>query len=227
MKQEYHSLVLSIEAYYKEMNNLISYKEGVSFMSDKTWEEKIETEGIGKAYGIEFLLRKDFGKLTSWFAYTWSRNLRKFENINNNKYYNFVYDKTHDCNIILSYKINERFRFSATWTYATGNALTLLVGKIKIHLSEGENTRDSESFAHIYNGKNTYRLNNYHRLDIGLTYEKKKKKHLNTWNFSILNVYNKMNPSYYEYSQEENGQVKLLQVSQFPIMPSISYSIKF
>lgn len=226
-KLPYSSLVLSIEGYYKIMNNLISYKEGVSFMSDKSWEEKIETEGIGKAYGIEFMLRKDYGKLTGWLAYTWSKNLRKFENINTNKFYNYVYDKTHDCNIILSYKINDNFRFSATWTYTTGNALTLPVGKIKIKLPDGQSSYISDSYAHVYEGKNTFRLNNYHRLDIGLNYEKKKNKHINSWNFSILNLYNKMNPSYYEYQQEEDGRIKLLQISEFPIMPSLSYSIKF
>ena len=220
---------LSVETYYKTMDNLIAYSEGTGFYTGKDWQEKIETNGKGLSYGIEFMAQKKTGRLTGWIAYTWSKTTRQFENINKGKEYNFRYDRPNDVSIVLNYAINKKWIFSANWVYSTGDALTLAQGKYDMINNMYDPWTLQNIFqtqAHIYAGRNNFRGRSYHRLDIGFNYTKKKKKGNAVWSFSIYNAYNRMNPSYYMYGDDSDNN-KLIMVTEFPFLPSVSYSFVF
>jgi len=236
----------NVEGFYKTMDNLIEYKEGASFFNNsKDWQEKVETEGIGEVYGIETLLKKNMGLLKGWIAYTWSKNTRQFEHLNYGKPYPYKYDRTHDISIVLIYQLNKNISVSANWVFSSGYYLTLAEGKYN-QIQEGhlgtlqipENTVIPKTYlynigywseykpAYIYNGKNNYRTNNYHRLDLSVTFKKEKRKGVRVLAISIYNVYNHLNP-YYVYYKYKDKQLKLFQYSMFPVLPSISYSFRF
>ncbi|MDY0160839.1 MAG: TonB-dependent receptor plug domain-containing protein [Bacteroidales bacterium] len=224
---------LSIEGFYKNMNNLIAYKEGANTVNATSdWQDKVETDGIGKSYGFEFLFQKKAGNTTGWIGYTLSKTTRQFANINNGKPFPYKYDRTHDLSIVLSHKINENIEVSATWVYGTGNAFTIPTGIYEIvdepdYWSENETGKfDYNSQAYVYDEINNYRMRAYHRLDIGANFKKKTKWGERTWNVSIYNLYNRQNPYYYYFEQSET-EIILKQQSLFPIIPSVSYSFKF
>jgi hypothetical protein len=221
---------LSAETYYKTMDNLIAYSEGTTFYTGKDWQKKIEIGGEGLSYGIELLVQKKTGKLTGWLGYTWSKTTRRFDNINFGKWYNFRYDRTHDASIVLNYKINKKLSLSASWVYSTGDALTLAQGKYGM-VNNMDNpfimSLDFSRQAHIYAGRNSFRGRSYHRLDLGLNYTKHKKAGNSVWSFSIYNAYNRMNPSYYIYDNNDINDNKLVMITEFPFLPSVSYSFVF
>jgi len=232
------NLEFSIEAFYKEMKNLTTLKEGESYFgTNKTWNDKIETDGYGTVYGIDFLLQKKIGFITGWIGYTWMKNYRSFENINNGKEYPYKYDRRHDFSIVINYKLNENIDYSLTWVYGTGQALTLPVAKYYIPMifpgsSNLENFYMEEIY--IYTDKNAFRAKAYHRLDIGINFRKSKKWGERIWNISIYNLYNRKNPYSYYFSSVDTHtssgnqeKMSLFQQSLFPIIPSVSYSIKF
>lgn len=233
---------LSIEGYYKTMNNLITYKDGVAILSSASdWQTQVETNGKGKSYGLEFLLQKTKGPATGWIAYTYSKTTRQFENKNYGKPYPFKYDRTHDISIVYQQKIKSNIQFSATWVYGTGNPFTLAVGKYKMMpevIDEIFNESNYSKYGQVYNDLNSYRMRAYHKLDIGINFYKKVKRGERTWNISIYNLYNRQNPYYYfldtSYQYDEQGRIipeatktVLKQQSYFPIIPSFSYSLKF
>ena len=233
---------VSLEGYHKTMNNLITYKDGVATLSSASdWQTQVETNGTGKSYGLEFLLQKTKGSATGWIAYTYSKTTRQFENKNNGKPYPFKYDRTHDISIVYLQKIKSNIQLSATWVYGTGNPYTLAAGKYKM-MPEVINELIDESnyliYGQVYNDLNSYRMRAYHKLDVGINFNKTVKRGERTWNISIYNLYNRQNPYYYflettvQYDQkgmEIPGSAKtvLKQQSYFPIIPSFSYSLKF
>lgn len=237
----FHQLELSCETYYKTINNLINFKDGESYLgTNKNWEEKIETKGYGKSYGVEFLLQKKYGKTTGWIAYTYGKSTRQFNNINNGKTYPFKYDRTHDISIVFNRKLSKTVDFSLTWVYGTGYALTMPSSKYYVHDFNPKNPSLSEpdintEEIYIYTEKNAFRAEAYHRLDLGLNFRKEIKWGTRTLNLSIYNLYNRKNPYFYTLSTKPtsninsngNEKVYLLRNSLFPFIPSISYSIKF
>ncbi len=235
---------LSLEAYYKSMNNLIDYKEGYNTIrGSNNWQDHIETGGHGRSYGIEFLLQKISGRSTGWISYTLSRTTRQFENINEGKEYPFTYDRTHDVSVVYNFKINEHFDFSASWVFATGNAITLPVAyyygideNYNYHWWD-DNPGDPDAFTYdtyieIYEGKNSFRMRSYHKMDLAISWQRTKKKSERKWSLNIYNAYNRKNPFYY-YVRDINMNTGLepewaiYQKSYFMIMPSVSWTIKF
>jgi hypothetical protein len=233
---------VSLEGYHKTMNNLITYKDGVATLSSASdWQTMVETNGKGKSYGLEFLVQKTKGSATGWIAYTYSKTNRQFENKNNGKPYPFKYDRTHDISIVYLQKIKRNIQFSATWVYGTGNPYTLAAGKFRmITGTDNDLTNQSAYFTYgqVYNDLNSYRMRAYHKLDIGINFNKTVKRGVRTWSINIYNLYNRQNPYYYfldtTYQFDEKGRVipeatktVLKQQSYFPIIPSFSYSLKF
>ncbi len=244
----------SVEAYYKDMYNLVEYKEGA--MPDdnvKSNPDNSFTFGRGFAYGAEFFVKKREGQWTGWVGYTLSWTSRIFKEINQGKAFYAKYDRRHDISLVMTYELNKKWIFSSIFVYATGNAATLPVARYVI---EGRVVNE-------YGARNSYRMSPYHRLDISATYtpdrsrqrEKRKKrleekyqrkglekevkvphpvfKHYeSSWTFSIFNVYNRYNP-YFIYFETKgnvfNGelQVKARQISLFPIIPSVTWNFKF
>ncbi len=213
------SFEVSLEAYYKEMNNVISYKEGASFLGfNESWEDKVES-GWGQTYGSELFVQKKVGKLTGWLGYTLSWSNRKFANINSGELYPFKYDRRHDMSIVLTYDISDMVSFSANWVFGSGQAISVPEYQYLISTAWGGTTSVGQSEY-----KNSYRMPNYHRLDLGMSFKKEKKWWVRTWNIGVYNAYNRLNP-YFVYIDNYSGQAN--QVSLFPMIPSISYSFKF
>ncbi|MBQ9638519.1 MAG: TonB-dependent receptor [Bacteroidales bacterium] len=233
----------SIEGYYKYMDNLLEYRDGASFWGNSTgWEDKV-LMGCGWAYGVEFLAQKQFGNLTGWVGYTLSKTMRKFDRegqtINDGKPFPAKYDRRHDISIVLSYKPSDHFDVSATWVFSSGNTATLATQYVETPAvqsyydywgfdeTEGSSsTKETPYFEH----RNNFRMPSYHRMDIGLNFHKQKKHGVRTWNISVYNVYNRKNP-YIVYTRTVSGlsgsRMALMQLSLFPIIPSVSYTFKF
>ena len=246
----------SVEGYYKTMDNLIEYKDGATFLGSSTgWEDKVSM-GRGWAYGVEFLAQKTIGKTTGWVGYTWSKSERLFDRpgqeINNGIAFPAKYDRRHDLSIVLSHKFSDRFDIAATWVYSTGSCGTLALqtyGGTDVPQSASDH-----SYPVYYNGgvttvsnpittslpyissRNNFRYESYHRLDLGVNFHKQLKHGRRTWNFSVYNAYNQLNPflttvtSKYQYNFSTGMMVErkaLTQISIFPIIPSESYTYKF
>lgn len=215
---------LSIDLYTKKIENLIDYKEGIIVHnSQQSWEQKIETGGIGNIRGIEFLLQKKSGNFTGWFAYTLSSNKRKFKNINNNKEYPYTYDQPHNISITGNYKITGLITLSAVWVYHTGNCITLPSAKYQlVDYSDKDDYYYSE--VEVYTEKNGYRLADYHRLDLSANFSKKTTRGVRNWSINVFNAYNRQNAYYLFYKKAVDGTSRLYQRSFFPILLNASYS---
>lgn len=209
----------SIGGYYKTMSHLIDY--GGYIQQNAYWEDNIEVDGKGICKGAEFALSKEVGKVTGFVSYVWSKSTRKFSGINKGKEFPFKYDHPHQFNLFLNYKISEILSVSATWTYHTGNAITMSFEKYQLE-SGNINIENGFGDIHIYSGRNSYRMPAYHRLDIGVTLNQKRGE----WHLAIYNAYNKMNPYYY-YFQKSGDSYKMKQTTLFPFLPSIAYVFRF
>lgn len=227
-------LDISLESYYKTLSNLIEFAEGASFFnSSKSWEEKVVTEGNGKVYGIEFMIQKKEGRITGWFGYTISKNIRQFDNLNQGKNFPYRYDRRNDLSLVVNFQINERISLSSSWVYGTGNAITLGTEKYGVvnydynyAASAGPLPFVTYTDAHVYSSRNGYRMPDYHKMDAGINFYKKLQKGERIWNISLYNVYNRQN-AYLLYFKTVKNQNKLYQLSMFPIIPSFSYLYKF
>lgn len=214
----------SIELYQKKIQNLIEYKQGVLlFNNSQNWDTKVETGGVGKVKGIELLIRKKSGILTGWIGYTLSSNTRKFENLNNGVEYPYTYDQTNNISIVGDYKITDNITLSASWVYHTGNCVTLPTAKYLVYNDELNNANKYKT-VEMYGKKNSYRLPDYHRLDISLNRSKQLRKGLRNWSINIYNAYNHQNAYYVYYKKNNDGNIKLYQYSLFPFILNLGYS---
>lgn len=238
------NLEVSVEGYYKKSDNTLGYREGASFLliddptgaEEVNWETNV-TSGQGWAYGAELLIQRKTGRLTGWIGYTLSWAELQFDEVNFGQRYFARYDRRHDISLVGVYEISERVVFSGTWVYGTGNAMTLPVGEYQAYphslglYSSQYWSDDYGSFywgdVSDYEGINAYRMAPYHRLDVGFQFIKQKKKTTRTWEMSVYNVYNRQNPFFYYVGYDKADRKVLMQVSIFPIIPSVSYSIKF
>lgn len=224
-------LKFSLEGFYKTMNHLLEYKEGVSLFSANTISSKIEKSGVGRVIGLEFLVEKSIGKTTGWIGYTLSKNTRTFENINGGKTYAFKFDRRHDISISIAHQISKKIQLNATWVFASGNAITLAQSNYyQIDLGNyypNNNDPYQLNIAEQYNGKNGFRMPAYHKLDIGININKVKQKGIRTWSFGLYNAYNRQNPFFLFYKKNSANEVKLNQLTLFPIIPSFHYSFVF
>lgn len=242
-------LTLTIEGYYKTMNNIINYREGASFLlindptsADKvSWEDNI-TSGRGWSYGAEFLLQKKVGRFSGWAGYTLSWTQWQFSELNFGRKFYPRYDRRHDISLVGIYEISPRITLSGTWVYGTGQALTVPTAQYVAnrHLAipnpyygNAVPGMDLGDEVNAYGSqKNSFRAEPYHRLDIGLQIHKKKKYHERTWELSVYNAYNRRNPFFYDLAAKAQGQGQpaktvLYRYSVFPIVPSLSYMFKF
>ena len=179
---------------------------------------------------MELLAQRTVGDVTGWIGYTWSRTMRLFDRegqtLNNGEPFPAKYDRRHDLSIMVSYKPNKRFDCSAAWVFSSGNVGTLALQ---------EYTDPETGYAVSYiESRNNFRMPAYHRLDLGVNFHKVKKHGVRTWSLSVYNAYNRKNPflvmrrygQHYEVNGQHYGSA-LVQLSVFPIIPSISYSFKF
>ncbi len=224
-----HNLSLDVTAYYKQMNNLIAYQEGSSFLVESIvlnasdWESKVTT-GKGESYGIEINLEKSSGRIRGWMNYTWSKSLRQFETLNFGEVYDFKFDRPHSFKITGLYQINPRISVSTNWSYQTGLPTTLPTSEYTFFSSNVFAPTTVLSVGE----KNKFRLPDYHRLDIELmlVLDKQNKQLLK---IGLYNAYNRKNPLYYRLKEkvDQPGEKEFVQVTLLPILPSLHYSFTF
>ncbi len=209
----------SVEVYYKKNQHQIDYKNGANIFLNEEVESQL-VFGKGEAYGAEFLLRKNKGRLHGWISYTLSRSLRHFPAINKGKTYPAKQDRIHDLAIVGIFDLNKRWSFSATWVYYTGNAVTFPSGKYVF-----ENT-----YINYFTERNGYRMPPYHRLDLNASLgPKKKRKWQSSWDFSIYNVYARKNAYSITFRTKENEPqiTEAVKLYLFSIVPTVTYNFKF
>ena len=209
----------SVEVYYKTMQNQIEYKPGADLRFNKTVESQL-LFGNGWAYGVELFLKKKSGRFNGWIGYTLSRSMRKFDGIDNGTTFPAKQDIIHDISIVGIYQLSKKLTFSATWVYWTGSAVTFPSGKYTI---DGQ-------VANLYTSRNGYRMPAYHRLDVGLTWQRKKtEKWESSWNFSVYNVYGRENAYSINFQPDPNdaSKTQAVQLSLFRWVPAITYNFKF
>jgi len=227
------SYEISLESYYKSLNHLIAFRPGASLFSGLTdWEQSVVTDGLGKAYGLELFIQKLTGTTTGWIGATLSKSERKFHEINQGKSFPFNYDRLFDASLVINHELKKNIVLSATWNYGTGYPITLA--------AERYTYENGDVF--VYSETNGYRMRDFHRLDLGVNFTKKKQWGERTWTISIFNVYNRNNP-YFLYMKRETiiknqgghgiiltgdpGGLHLYQKSLFSFFPSFAYSFKF
>jgi len=205
----------SAEVYYKNLQNQIDYKDGAEIDFSETVESQI-LFGKGRAYGLELFLKKKYGSFNGWISYTLSRTERKFDGINQGKYYPARQDRTHDVSIVGIYNLNKKWTFSSAWLYSTGNAVTFPCGKYQV---------DGKTMFY-YTNRNADRMPAYHRLDLGATYTISDKS---SWSFSLYNAYGHDNAYMILFRDKASDPTKTeaVQVTLFKAIPSVTYNFKF
>ena len=211
----------SVETYYKWMQNQIDYRNGADLQANDNVESEL-LYGSGRAYGIEFYLKKKFGKFNGWVGYTLSRTEKRFAEINNGNYFPAKQDQTHNFSLVGIYKLNERWTLSGTWVYNTGNAVTFPSGKYHVN---GQT-------VFLYTERNGYRMPAYHRLDLAATWESprnKNRKYQSSWTYGLYNAYGRENAYSIQFKDDPNDPTKTVaeQTSLFRFVPSITWNFKF
>lgn len=222
----------SAEVYFKNLQNLMEYKNGATLLMNR----HVETDIImadGYSYGLELYAKKNVGRLNGWISYTYSRTMRQTnsnfpeEVINARKYYPSVYDKPHDLSTVLNYHISRRWRFSGNFELSSGRPITLPEQK---YIFDGRQVV-------YYSDRNKYRMPPYHRVDVAITLDenlRKKRMWKGSWTFSVYNLYGRKNP--YSVFYRKDPSIQLTDKNQYAIyklsvigvpVPSITYNFKF
>ena len=210
---------VSVELYYKWLQNQIEYRTGTDLRGNNNVEADL-LYGKGRAYGVEFFLKKRFGKFNGWIGYTLSKTERKFDQLNSGSWFYAKQDRTHDLSLVGIYKASTRWSFSSVLVYNTGNAVTYPSGKYQL------NGRT----AFYYTEKNGYRTPAYHRLDLSATLEGKPGKRLqSSWSFGLYNVYNRQNAFAIDFKDDpdDNTKTQVVRTTLFGIIPSVTWNFKF
>ena len=222
----------SIEGYYKEMKNVIDYKEGSSYFSMLSYEswEDLTTTGKGWAYGIELLAKRNIGKLSGWIGYTLAWANRQFNGvdyINFGKVFPYKYDRRHDIGAAIHYQMFENIDAGLVWVFGSGYPATLPTQQYLNPLNTQQEYWGS-TFINYFDTRNNFRMPAYHRLDIGINFHKKTKWGERKWSVGAYNTYNRRNPFLlYVKTDWETGENAVNQLSILPIIPYLSYAFKF
>jgi hypothetical protein len=218
----------SVEVYYKTMKNQVLFKEGTQILLNTNLDDQL-TFGKGKSYGIEFFVKKNFGRLSGWASYTLSKSTQQFPDINFGKEFNSSFDRTNNLSLAASYELTKTWTVSADLVYYTGRPYTLPAGKILVY---GDGSL-YDNYYYDYTSRNNTRLKAYNRLDISFSNKKaaklfKKYPYEREWVFGFYNIYSRANP-YFVYLTVDpaSKQPQAKQVSLLPIIPSVGFNFKF
>ena len=225
----------SAETFYTSLQNVIRYKDGTTAVKERgdSWEDYV-VSGKGNSYGMELMAEKTAGKLTGWLAYTLSKSTRQFDDINFGKTFPYAYDRRHQLTFNGNYNFGEKQKkgktisrsLAANFNFATGKYITLAEQEyqaIPLPLMEGSRYRaDWFATRSLINSANNYQMPDFHNLNLSYRIERKSAGKASTWNFSVYNVYNRLNPWYF---YKKDGRTK--QITLFPVIPSVSYTYKW
>ncbi len=226
---------LETEVFYKEIQNRIDYIDGANLIANDAIETVI-LNGEARAYGLEFLLRKNTGKFQGWLAYTLSkseqRTAGRVSNVDNGRsnletginfgeWYNTPYDKTHDISLFASYDVNDKWSFNSNFVYQTGQPTNYPVGQFEF-----------QGLTVPYFGlRNQERLPDYHRVDVSATMTPRKNKNRklqSEWVFSIYNIYSRKNAASINFRRNvDTGVNEAVRTSIFGVVPAVTYNFKF
>ncbi|HZE85084.1 MAG TPA: hypothetical protein VE035_12300, partial [Puia sp.] len=234
----------SLEFYYRRMQNQLLFGGGTTPAIDNNIEQQLI---FGKAwsYGAEFLIRKNRGRWTGWLAYSFAYAWQHFDSLNLGQSFPFAYDRRQMVNISTGYAITSHWKIAANFLLASGRAFTLDTDTLSISgpgdnplfnnrgrgraLGRGRNRQDTTSFGIR---ADNYRLSPYNRLDLSVRYKKSRntgRRVLETeWIFSVYNVYARQNSAFvYRTIDPSTRQVVAKQVPFIPVIPSVTYRLKF
>jgi outer membrane cobalamin receptor len=221
-----NSIEFSVELFYKKMYNTIDYKDHAELVAQEHLDGELRI-GSARSYGAEFLLRKQSGKLTGWLSYAYIRTFRDIPEINQGKEFNPPYDKPHNISLVLNYEINKRFDVGINWVYSTAIPVTVP--------TQGFNYGNIWAPGGFNRGGTRIPGTAYHRLDFSLNYYFKTGKLESNLNLSVYNVYNRHNAFAVNFRDKNLGPngtgggdgVEAVKLYLFPIIPAITYNIKF
>jgi hypothetical protein len=187
------------------------------------FEDKLASNGIGTTTGLELQLEKSAGNIKGWISYTYSRNLRRFTNINNGQEYNHLYDRPHSLSIVASSSLSKKWTINSTFVFESGRPVTLPTARVL--------GQDGDYF-YIFEGRNNNRMPIYHRLDLGLTKSIETERGIRSWTFGLYNAYARRNPYALEVAnrlnfKEGNSKIVIVQKSIFQFIPSVNFTYKW
>lgn len=221
-------LEASVEVYYKKMKNQIDYRDGANLFVNEYLDAEL-LFGNARSFGSEFHVSRSAGKFKGFLSYTLAHSLKQIKGINNDKTYPTNYDVRHNLSIVMGYELAKRWSVGGTFVFMSGKPITIPVSK---YYYDGQ-------WNNHYGERNGYRVPNYHRMDVSLTYKptKKDKRWENEWNLSVYNAYNRAN-TYAVYFPQANkdqaekfgvseGETIAVKVALFKAIPSISWNFKF
>lgn len=230
---------VELDVYYKRMSGLLMYQQGATFLnltqglSEKPsdWEQAL-TAGNGYSYGLEIYARKNIGKWQGTLSYTLSRTEYTFKELNFGRPFFPKFDRLHDFNLTSTYPITQNTILSSSFLFATGSPITI---PDKIYQADRVTAYFTERWPFemgYYSGINNYRSEAYHRLDVGVVFQKKKKHALRSWEISVFNAYANKNPFYYSMQRknvDNKGSLIFEPKKQhyLTIIPSVTYSLKY
>jgi len=228
--------LITSEAYYKWMRQLVDYKPGANLFVNSALEDEF-VFGKGEAYGAELTIEKTSGKLRGWIGYTWAKTTRQFDELNGGKPFFPRYDRRHELSAVATYPLTKRITLSGSWTFYTGNAVTLPTGRVISTGAPGTTNLNSlYSVTPVYPERGNYRMPSYHRLDLGLVYKLNPKRGTSDLTFSAYNAYSRLNPYFISFEESQTAApiapgaprpYEAKAITLFPIIPSITYNFRF
>lgn len=226
------NFLASVEGYYKTMRDLIDFREGTPFSGqlEHPWPYLVETGGIGKAYGAEFFVHKKTGRWNGWAGYTLSWSQHRFDNLNHGDWYFSRFDRRHDLELYLNYRLNEKWSFSGNWDLRSGHRLTLPSAYTWLEF--------------FFNERYNARFPVFHQLNLSATFRGKTKRGRDKeWSFGLYNAYGRNNPwtldynTRFYYARDENGKQTsfdpiagkptLKGFTIFRMLPFVTYKVNF
>ncbi|MEM6325653.1 MAG: TonB-dependent receptor [Bacteroidota bacterium] len=228
---------LEAEAYWKEMDGLIEYREGTSFLgaAASDWEAAV-TSGSGRSVGLELLARKTAGRTTGWIGYTLANTNRTFPELNRGETFPFKYDRRHDIGLTLQHRATEGITLALTWVYGTGSGFTAPTGRLPVEYTSAIEQVLRSNFVFgfsdpgiVYAPRNSSRLPDYHRMDLGLTWRGRAWWGEHALALGVYNVYARRNPFFVvaEDALNQGDELTLRGFSLFQVIPSIAYQFDF
>lgn len=248
-------LEVSVEGYYKTMDNVLEYNNGASWLNCTGDWQSLVSLGKGRSYGVELMAQRSVGNTTGWVSYTWAKSLRTFDRpgqeLNGGREFLAGNDKRHNFNIVVVQRLGQHWKLSASWTYQSGRrgilANTSMYGGVlqewdpsfrpeSSTLKEQEYMQNRDDAAHwaempgmftTYRERNNYKLPDVHHLDVGITYSVNHRRFgASEVNLSFYNLYNQKNINSVYIGTNDKKYV-LKGICMFPFMPSLTYTLKF
>lgn len=218
------NVFVSVEGYYKSLDNLIGYREGANLFVKRDFEEQL-IQGEGRSYGVELLVKKEVGRLSGWLSYTLSWSERRFDELNSGDWFYARYDRRHNMAVVANYRFAKKWSFSAVWEFISGSRFTPIIGRYTVPAP----TLAGVTLIPLYAPINSVKLADTHRLDLGLKFKPSRlgKRWQGEWFFGVYNVYNRATPVAIAIAPNGDGTFRYEQPGAFGFLPFVSYGFTF